>query len=175
MDNFVLIAHPIVCSASTLRNRAIVTGDLLSMLGVNVFDAANLPVSGASIYAKRHSSEQASLGTLLGLTGSGTFSKHGYLKTYLAPGNYTLTAKYSSLNATAQDTVTLDAFELTNHELFLNKALPSNTPPSIVITAPTTHTTVLSDYTIKWHASDPDNKAKISLYYSMTTITTMAH
>jgi hypothetical protein len=170
-DNIVLNSSPNTVSCQlTLRRRAIVGGHLLSVLGINVFDAANLPVSGASIYAKRLDTEAGDqdddLGTLLGLTGSSTFGTNGYLKTYLVTDSYKLTAKYVSLDATAEATITLASFEVTNQDLFLGDAVHNNIPPNIVITAPAIDTTVLNNYTIKWSASDPDNQANISLYYS---------
>lgn len=169
-DNIVLNSdkRELYCQL-TLRRSAIVGGHLLSVLGINVFDAANLPVSGASVYAKRLDTETGDqdndLGTLLGLTGSSTFGTNGYLKTYLVTDSYKLTAKYASLDATAEATITLASFEVTNQDLFLDKALDNNIPPSITITAPATNTTVVNHYTIEWQASDPDNEASISLYY----------
>ena len=88
-----------------------------------MFDATNIPVSGASIYAKREGSEEDGLGTLLGLTGSGSFGTAGYLKTYLIPGSYQLNAKYVPIDGTAQEDISLNAFDVKNQDLFLTKYL----------------------------------------------------
>ena len=98
------------------------------MLGINVFDLGNAPVAGASVYAKLQGSQDEDLGTLLGLTGSGSFGTTGYLKTYLVPGSYQLTAKYAHRHA-AQQTISLSAFEVTNQDLTLDKALDQNQHP----------------------------------------------
>ncbi|MGB1159384.1 MAG: DUF1566 domain-containing protein [Porticoccaceae bacterium] len=165
-DNIVLNSdlRTIACQL-TLRRRAIVGGNLLAVLGINVFDSGNAPVAGASVYAKLQGSQDADLGTLLGLTGSGSFGTTGYLKTYLVPGSYQLTAKYAPIDGTAQQTISLSAFEVTNQDLTLDKALDQNQAPNISITAPNEDTTTDSSYTIQWTASDPDNQANISLYY----------
>lgn len=170
MDNFVLNSDPrsLPCQL-TLRRRAIVGGHLLAVLGINVFDATNIPVSGASVYAKRQGTETENededLGTLLGLTGSGSFGTAGYLKTYLVPGSYQLTARYVPIDGSAQETITLSAFDVENQDLILDKSLDQNQPPSITLTAPAEDATIYSGYIIRWVASDPDDQASISLYY----------
>lgn len=172
MDNFVLNSDPrsLPCQL-TLRRRAIVGGHLLAVLGINVFDAINIPVSGASVYAKRQGTETENedqdedLGTLLGLTGSGSFGTSGYLKAYLVPGSYQLSAKYVPIDGSAQETITLSAFDVENQDLILDKSLDQTQPPSITLTTPAEDATADSSYNIQWIASAPDNQAKISLYF----------
>ena len=153
----------------TLRRRAIVDGNLLAVLGINMFDATHTPIRGVRIYAKRQDSsiagDEDDLGTLLGLTGSGTFSAPGYLKTYLVSGNYQLTAKYVPIDGTAQETISLNALEVTNQDLFLDKSLDQNHLPSIIITPPAEGAKADKSYSIQWIASDADDDASISLYY----------
>ena len=113
----------------TLRRRAIVGGNLLAVLGINVFDAVNAPVRGAIIYAKREGSDEDGLGTLMGLTGSSTFGTAGYLKAFLVPGTYQLTAKYLPVDATAQENIDLRPFQVDNQDLILDKSVNQNLLP----------------------------------------------
>jgi len=70
------------CDISLLR-RAVITGNIMAVLGVNVFDEGG-PVSGAVITDEG--------GNILGISGSGPYGTNGYLKLYMKPGNYMLTA-----------------------------------------------------------------------------------
>jgi hypothetical protein len=67
----------------TLRRRAVIGGNLLGTVGINVAQTG-VPVEGASVFAN---------GTLLGLTGSGAFGSAGYLKSYLINDSYLLRAE----------------------------------------------------------------------------------
>ena len=163
-NNLILdsVTRNIPCQLS-LHRRITGGSHLLAELMINVLDTGNTPVSGASIYAKRRGAQanpgEEELGTLLGVTGSGALGTAGYLKTYLVPGSYKLTAKYRPTYSTAQEVINLEAFEVKNQNFILSRA------PSISITAPAEGATADSSYTISWTASDPDNQAAISLYY----------
>jgi alpha-tubulin suppressor-like RCC1 family protein len=172
VGSFVLNSEPRTTPCQlTLRRRAIVGGHLMAVLGINVFDANYAPVRGVSVYARRlgldtqNDTNEDNLGTLLGLTGSGTFGTSGYLEAYLVKGNYELTAKYVPVDGTAQETISLKAFDVKNQDLVLDKEINQNQAPSINITAPAANATVDASYTISWTASDSDNQANISLYY----------
>ena len=163
-NNLILdsVTRNIPCQLS-LHRRITGGSHLLAELVINVLDTGNATVSGASIYAKRRGAQanpgEEELGTLLGVTGSDAFGTAGYLKTYLVPGSYQLTAQYRPTYSTAQEVINLEAFEVKNQNLILSRA------PSISITAPAANTTVDSSYTISWTASDTDSQATISLYY----------
>jgi hypothetical protein len=168
VGSFVLNTEPRTTPCQlTLRRRAIVGGHLMAVLGINVFDANYAPVRGVSVYARRlgldtqNDTNEDDLGTLLGLTGSGTFGTSGYLEAYLVKGNYELTAKYVPVDGTAQETISLKAFDVKNQDLVLDKVVSS----SIAITAPSENVTVDESYVIQWIASDPDDQASISIYY----------
>ncbi|MGB1159453.1 MAG: hypothetical protein ACPG3V_08645 [Porticoccaceae bacterium] len=169
-NNLILdsVTRNIPCQLS-LHRRITGGSHLLAELMINVLDTGNTPVSGASIYAKRRGAQanpgEEELGTLLGVTGSGALGTAGYLKTYLVPGSYQLTARYVPIDGSAQETITLSAFDVENQDLILDKSLGQNQPPSITLTAPAEGATADKSYSIQWIASDPDNQASISLYY----------
>ena len=124
-DNLVLdnITRSAPCRL-TLHRRAIAGSHLLTEIDINVFDLQNVRVKGAAVYAK-HQGAQGSdspqgLGTLLGLTGSGTLGTAGYLRAYLPPGDYQITVVHTASNTKAQDTVTLSPFNVNNHDVRLN-------------------------------------------------------
>lgn len=74
----------------TLQRRGIVSGNLLGVVGINVYDNNNLrPVSGARVYAN---------GVLLGVTGGGTIGTRGYIKLSLVAGNYIIRAETNTKN-----------------------------------------------------------------------------
>lgn len=169
----------------TLRRLALPSEQLLAVLGVNVSDAADSPIRGAQIYAKRQvSTDQDStngngtdpnstdneqdLGILLGLTASGAYGSAGYLEAQLVSGIYRLTARYIPAGGTIEDLVTLSVSDVTIQPGFNLKTIGFNHPPSITITAPTEDVLAdNSDYTIEWTATDMDDQAGISLYYEM--------
>ena len=67
-----------------LRRRGVIGGNILAVLGVNVYNTDMEPVIGSGIYAD---------GKLLGITGSGTFGTPGYVKLLMHEGNYSLRAQ----------------------------------------------------------------------------------
>ncbi len=96
----------------TLQKRAIIGGNLLATVGVNVFNTSYEPVAGAKVYAND---------TLIGLTGSGSFGTKGYLKIYHVEGNVTLKAE--DINMTGSKDVTLDPLSVSNHDIILDTQL----------------------------------------------------
>ncbi|BDU51117.1 kelch repeat-containing protein [Haliovirga abyssi] len=137
-----------------LRRRAVATGNLLGVVGVNVFDAENLPVSGAKVYAD---------GKLLGITGSGDFGTAGYLKSYLVKGDYTLMAEGNIYKGEA--TITLNALGIENKNIILN-TLINNVPEAPSNPIPENGTTVTNgDLTLSWDCNDVDGDSlKYDIY-----------
>jgi len=68
----------------TLRRRAVVSGSLLSTIGVNVFDLNGDAVPGAVISVD---------GEDVAITNSAAFSTQGYSKLYVKPGTHTVRAQ----------------------------------------------------------------------------------
>ncbi len=67
-----------------LHKRALISGNLMGVVGINVFDTDDQPVAGAMVFD----------GTdLLGVTGSGSFGTAGYLKMYMISGTHNLRAE----------------------------------------------------------------------------------
>lgn len=108
----------------TVRRRAIIGNHLLSELDVHVLDGQHLSVKGAHIYIYRQDAKsshvQNSLGTFVGLTGSGFFGDQGRLKTYLLPDNYVVTAQYLPLGASAEVAVELSASATLEEDIILD-------------------------------------------------------
>jgi hypothetical protein len=95
-----------------LRRRAVITGALMAVLGVNVLDQSGLPIEGAVVIVN---GEQA------GITGSGIFGTLGYLKLYLVKGDYTVRAEADSLYGEAD--VALDALDVENVEVTADREI----------------------------------------------------
>ena len=96
----------------TLQKRAIIGGNLLATVGVNVFNTSYEPIAGAKVYAND---------TLIGLTGSGSFGTKGYLKMYHTAGDVTLKAE--DINMTGSKNVTLEPLSVNNHDIILDSPL----------------------------------------------------
>lgn len=111
VENIVLSKNgsSITFSLEIIR-RAVISGNLLAVLGINVFDANEFPVPNASIYIN---------GELKGITGTGTFGTDGYLKLYSMKGNYTIKAVIDTRSA--EQNVTLSSLGITGVDLFLNE------------------------------------------------------
>lgn len=75
-----------------LRRRAIVSGQLLGILYLNVFDTEGNPVAGATVSENDN---------ILGITGTTGFGTANYFKTYLPAGEYTIRVDTSSDYGTA--------------------------------------------------------------------------
>ncbi|MGL1888675.1 MAG: hypothetical protein OCD76_19335 [Reichenbachiella sp.] len=96
-----------------LIRRAIISGNLLSFVGINVFDSSNVPVAGATIKLNDD---------VVAITGSGSFGTPGYVSFFSIAGTYDLSAHLNS-NST-ETTITFDALGTSNHVLILSLAVP---------------------------------------------------
>lgn len=95
-----------------LRRRALATGNLLAVVGVNVFDQSDFAVAGAEIYVDDE---------LKGLTGSGSFGTAGYLKLYLKEGSHIIRGESGGLYGEAQvDAIPLKIY---NRDILLGEPL----------------------------------------------------
>lgn len=92
----------------TLHRRAVVSGDILSVVGVRVIDEAKVPSEGTTLKIGD---------TALGLTGSGSFGMPGYLKLFLKAGKYRIEAFKGNLYGFAD--VSPDALNIKNLEITL--------------------------------------------------------
>ncbi len=91
-----------------LIRRAIISGNLLSFVGVNVFDSINNPVAGATITLND---------TIVGITGSGIFGTPGFLSFYSTAGSYTLRGENNG--ASHEIDITLSVLGTSNQVLKL--------------------------------------------------------
>ena len=102
----------------TLRRRSVISGNLLSVVGVNVWDTNNAPVAGAVITMD---------GNVMGITGSGTFGTPGYLKFFHVSGTHTIRAKSDALGTYGEQLLTLNALSVDNVVLHATTAIPTGT------------------------------------------------
>jgi hypothetical protein len=100
------------CNLSLLR-RAIIGGNLLGTVGIDVVDTGQQPVSGAVVSIG---------GTVLGIT-SGSFGTPGYLRVFLRAGTHTLTA--ASGGRQGSQTITVAPLSISNVRLILSAAEPA--------------------------------------------------
>ena len=98
----------------TLHRRAVVSGNLLAVLGVSVMNEAGEPVAGASVYDGT---------TLLGLTNSGSFGTEGYLKHYLTAGGHTIRAEDTAGGKLGEAAIIVSAAGISNLEIILSQDL----------------------------------------------------
>ncbi len=101
----------------TLIRRAVVSGNILAVVGINVENAAGAPVSGAVI---TNAAED-----VLAVTNSGTYGTQGYAKVYLTAGDYTLTATDEATGDLKTVTFTVNPLDVENLTLVLE------TPPVV--------------------------------------------
>ena len=101
----------------TLIRRAVVAGNILAVLGINVENEAGEPVAGAVVTDAN--------GTNLGVTGSGAYGTAGYLKTYLRAGKYDITATDPATGQLKEGSVTLSPLEVENMTLVLADPVPT--------------------------------------------------
>ena len=92
-----------------LRRRAVIGGNLLATLGVNVFNEEMEPVAGAVVFAN---------GKIVGITGSGTFGTKGYLKVFLVADDYTIRALGSRKGG--EEEVSLKPLSVNNVDIILD-------------------------------------------------------
>jgi alpha-tubulin suppressor-like RCC1 family protein len=96
-----------------IRRKIYATGNLLSVIGITIFDTTGFPSESAKIYANSE---------LIGITGEG-----GYLKSLLKKGIYTITAKKDTL--AAQKDINISTLQVYNMRLDLsdiNVTIPSD-------------------------------------------------
>lgn len=99
-----------------LVRRAVVSGNILSVVGVNVVNEAGEPVSGAVI---------SDASGILGVTGSGTFGTSGYAKLYLTSGTHELTAKDLATGQISVVSVTVSPLDIDNLVMTVADPLPT--------------------------------------------------
>ena len=103
-----------VACAITLRRRSVIAGNLLALVGVNVYDQAGFAVPNAVVTAN---------GEIVGVTGSGAFGTPGYLKFYhVAQSDVVIQAVSAELFKTGGAVVTLAPLSVNNVTLVLNEA-----------------------------------------------------
>ena len=100
----------------TLIRRAVVSGNILAVLGINVENEQGQPVSGAVI--------TNAAGDTLGVTGSGTYGTTGYVKLYLQAGTYDLTATDLSNGELYETSVTVSPLDVENLTMVLAAPQP---------------------------------------------------
>ena len=100
----------------TLIRRAVVSGNILAVLGINVENELGEPVSGAVI--------TNAAGDTLGITGSGTYGTTGYVKLYLQAGTYALTATDLSTGQLYEASVTVSPLDVENLLMVLADPIP---------------------------------------------------
>ena len=98
-----------------LRRRAVIGGNLMAVLGINVINQASEPVEGVVIKDQNDN--------ILGITGSGTWGTKGYLKTYLKAGDYTITAEDPNNNLTGTGNENLTPLEIENVLITLDQPI----------------------------------------------------
>ncbi len=104
----------------TLIRRAVVSGNILAVVGLTVMNDSGEPVSGAVITNLA--------GDNLGITGSGTYGTAGYLKLYIKAGDYEITATDASNNLTVTQSISLSPLEVKNLLLVLPQSLAGADP-----------------------------------------------
>ena len=123
MENVVLDTNGSTINCEiTLQRRSVIGGNLLAVVGVNVFNTNNEPIAGALVYVND---------VLIGLTDSDTFGTAGYLKTYQVAGNTMFKAEDS--NMTGETNTTLDPLGVSNVDVVLDTLIIPviNTAPSL--------------------------------------------
>jgi|GEM_PF-2772464 len=100
----------------TLIRRAVISGNIMAVLGINVSDKDGHPVSGVVI---THGD-----GEVLGITGSGNYGTSGYLKLYMKSGTYQLTATEQSSGNIQTAEVNLTSLEIENIHMVLMEPVP---------------------------------------------------
>ena len=119
-----LIAHSVVSGlvlssndqllnlALDINRRALITGNILASVGVNVYDDSLNPVAGAVVSLN---------GNIQGITGSGAFGTSGYLHFLTVEGNHTLSAEFNG--ATDTLAINLSALDISNFTLNLTQTI----------------------------------------------------
>jgi alpha-tubulin suppressor-like RCC1 family protein len=118
-----------------LLRRAVISGNIQAVVGVNVFDENGNPVLGAEVYVDD---------VLVGLTGS-AWGTDGYLKFYHTSGDYTLSVENSALSA--DSSVTFGVLGIHNILLVLDNP-PATSPVTQVFGGNATTHFIRSDHTL---------------------------
>ena len=95
-----------------LRRRAAITGNIMAVVGVNVFSLGNAAVEGAEVYVD---------GELAGITGSGMFGTPGYVKLYLKQGDYDMTGVNPGNGMFGERTLSVSPLDVTNLDIILDQ------------------------------------------------------
>ncbi len=104
-----------------LMRRAVISGNLLSFIGVNVFDSTHTPIAGATVTLND---------TIVGITGSGGFGTPGYIRCLKSAGSYTLSAlKDGDSTGIA---ITLGVLGASNYTLVLEPVIAPESAPTPV-------------------------------------------
>ena len=105
----------------TLQRRSVLGGNLLSTVGINVFNINKEPIAGAFVYANDK---------LIGLTNEGSFGTKGYLKTYHVSGNVVFRAEDATNTGDAN--ITLSPLDVKNVDIILGTQIqPVVAPVSV--------------------------------------------
>jgi hypothetical protein len=92
-----------------LLRRAVISGNIQAVVGVDIFDESGNPILGAEVYVDD---------VLVGLTGS-AWGTDGYLKFYHTSGDYSL--RTESGNLSADSSVTFGVLGVTNYNLIIDE------------------------------------------------------
>jgi len=113
------LSQTFICNITLIR-RAVVSGNILAVVGLTVMNDSGEPVSGAVITNLA--------GDNLGITGSGSYGTAGYLKLYMKAGDYEFTATDASNNLTVTQSISLSPLEVGNLLLVLPQSLADADP-----------------------------------------------
>ncbi len=97
-----------------LRRRAFIVGNLLNVIGINVYDELDKPVNGAPVFLN---------GEFVGITGTIAGTTAGYFRLYVGKGNHVIKAQNYPLNREGEVTVITDVLEVLNEEVVANNQL----------------------------------------------------
>lgn len=103
-----------------IYRRSVISGNLLSVLGINVFNDKDEAVSGVEIYVNN---------VLSGITGSQTFGTAGYLKLYLPKNTYEIKAE--TVSQIGSENIIVNQLENNNINITLADK-PIETPTAIL-------------------------------------------
>lgn len=80
-----------------LNRRAMISGNLQAVVGINVYDVDDNPVAGATVKAN---------GKVVGITGSGTFGTPGFLSFFQTAGDVVISAEKEGITGEVSASVT---------------------------------------------------------------------
>lgn len=97
-----------------LKRRAFIVGNLLNVIGINVYDESDRPVTGAPVFLN---------GEFVGITGTIAETTAGYFKLYVGKGDHVIKAQNYPLNREGEVAVTANVLEVYNEEVVTNDQL----------------------------------------------------